>query len=138
MQLLPQDRSTIWYVALVTLLASGLAIGVLLFVLQARGPGGDAEFLVATPQAEDCPSGSGVPVCYRFDVTNTGGGADAMRCLVTPTGEGSAVFTASGTSVYESDGPVAVGDTYSLYTEVEAGDGSSVVERPTVSCQAAG
>jgi hypothetical protein len=136
-QLLPQDRSTIWYVALVTVLAAGLGIGVLLFVLQARGPGGNAEFLVAAPQAVDCPSGSGVPVCYRFDVTNTGGGGGAMRCLVRPLGEGSAVFTASGTSMYESDGPVAVGDTYSLYTEVEAGEGNSIVERPTLACQSA-
>ena len=137
-QLLPQDRSTVWYVALVTVLAAGLAIGVLLFVLQARGPGADAEFLVASPEAVDCPSGSGVPVCYRFDVTNTGGGGGAMRCLVRPIGDGSAVFTASGTGLYESDGPVAVGDTYSLYTEVEAGDGSSVVERPTLACQSVG
>ena len=137
-QLLPRERSTVWYVALVTVLGAGLAIGVLLFVLQARGPGADAEFLVAAPQAVDCPSGSGVPVCYRFDVTNTGGGGGAMRCLVSPLGGGSAVFTASGTSVYESDGPVAVGDTYSLYTEVEAGDGGSVVERPTMACESAG
>jgi hypothetical protein len=137
-QLLPQDRSTIWYVALVTLLAAGLAAGVLLFVLQARGPGARAEFLVDSPQAVDCPTGSGVPVCYRFDVTNTGGGAGALRCLVRPTGGGSAVFTASGTSLYESDGPVAVGDTYSLYTEVEAGDEDTVVERPTMACEGVG
>jgi hypothetical protein len=138
MQLMPQNRSTIWYMALVVMLFGGLAAGVALFVLQARGPVADAEFIVAVPQAVDCPTGSGVPVCYRFDVTNAGGGGDAMRCVVAPTGGGTAVFTASGTSEYQSDGPVAVGDTYSLYTEVEAADGGSVVERPSVGCGTAG
>jgi hypothetical protein len=38
--------------------------------------------------------------------------------------------------VYLSDGPVAVGDTYSLYTEVEAAEGETVVDRPTVGCAA--
>jgi len=134
-QLLPQNRSTIWYMALVVLLVSGLAIGVALFVLQARGPVAESEFTVATAQAVDCPVGSGVPVCYRFDVTNTGGGDGAVRCVVVPADAGSAVFTASGTTVYESDGAVAAGDTYSLYTEVEAEEGESVVEQPAVACQ---
>ena len=119
---------------LVVLLAAGVVFGFALFFLQARGPGADAEFTVAAPQAVDCPAGSGVPVCYRFDVTNTGRGADPVRCLVAPTGDGTATFSASGTNAYQSDGPVAVGDTYSLYTEVEASDGEDVVERPTVGC----
>jgi hypothetical protein len=136
-ELAPQNRSTVGYMALVVLLAAGLAIGVALFILQARGPGSEAEFTVATAQAVDCPAGSGVPVCYRFDVTNTGRGAGPVRCLVAPTGGGSAAFTASGTNAYQSDGPVAVGDTYSLYTEVEAAEGEDVVDRPTVGCRTA-
>ena len=136
-QLLPQNRSTIWYVALVVLLVAGLAIGAALFVLQARGPVADPEFAVAAPQAVDCPVGSGVPVCSRFDVTNTGGGDGAVRCVVVPADGGSAVFTASGNTVYESDGPVTVGDTYSLYTEVQAAEGGTVVEQPEVACQSA-
>ena len=132
-QLLPQNRSTIWYMALVVLLVAGLAIGVALSCC--RGSGRRPEFTVATAQAVDCPVGSGVPVCYRFDVTNTGGGDGAVRCVVVPADAGSAVFTASGTTVYESDGPVAVGDTYSLYTEVEAAEGETVVEQPAVACQ---
>jgi len=134
-ELLPQNRSTLVYVALVVLLIGGLAMGIALFVLQARGPVADAEFTVAAPQAVDCPSGSGVPVCYRFDVTNTGAGVGAVRCGVVSADAGNAVFTASGSSLYESDGPVAVGDTYSLYVEVEATDGKNVVERPSVGCQ---
>jgi hypothetical protein len=137
-QLLPQNRSTVGYLALVVLLVAGLAIGVMLFVLQARGPVATAEFAVAAPQAVDCPAGTASPTCYRFDVANTGGGAAAMRCVVSATGGGSAVFLATGTPTYESDGPVAVGDTYALYTEVEPAADETVAERPTVGCGAAG
>ena len=51
--------------------------------------------------------------------------------------DGSAVFTASGNTEYQSDGPVTVGDTYSLYTEVQAAEGETVVEQPAVACQSA-
>lgn len=138
MQILPQNRSTLWFLALNVLLITGLAAGVALFVLQMRGPVGETEFTVAPPQAVDCPTGSGVPVCYRFDVTNTGGGAGPMRCAVSPADESAAVFTASGSGVYESDGPVAAGDTYALYTEVEAAEGTTIADRPTVACMPSG
>lgn len=135
MQLLPQNRSTVGYLALVTLLFGGVAIGVMLFFLQAQGGSApQAEFAVSAPQAVDCPADSTAPGCYRFDVANTGGGAVAMRCLVSPSVAGTAVFLATGTTVYESDGAVSVGDTYALYTEVEPAEGSTVTESPTVQC----
>ena len=136
-QVLPASRSSLVYVALVTLLAAGLAIGVALFVLQTRAPSTDARFEVAAAQAVDCPLGSGKPVCYRFDVTNAGPGVAPLRCVVVPPTSGTAIFTASGTTVYDSPGPVAVGDVFSLYTEVEA-DEEATVERPSVGCSAVG
>ncbi|MGH2629229.1 MAG: hypothetical protein ACRDHI_01545 [Actinomycetota bacterium] len=136
MQTVPASRSSLVYIALVTLLAAGIAIAVALFVLQTRGPGSDAEFVVAAPEAVDCPVGSGKPVCYRSDVTNAGSGVAPLRCVIAPPASGTAVFTASGTSMYESDGPVAEGDTYSLYTEVEAGEEAEVT-MPTVGCTVA-
>ena len=136
-QLVPQNRSTIGYMALVVLLVAGLAIGVALFVLQTRGPVGSADLLVAPAAPVDCPRGTGAPVCYVFDVTNAGGGAEPMECLVVPAGGGKAIFTASESDLYQSDGPVAVGDTYSLYAEVTPAEGETEVGRPEVVCRAA-
>ena len=69
-QLLPQNRSTIWYMALVVLLVSGLAIGVALFVLQARGPVADPEFTVASPQGPNAR----IPNTSRFSRLRVGQG----------------------------------------------------------------
>jgi hypothetical protein len=134
-QLVPQNRSTIGYMALVVLLVAGLAIGVALFVLQTRGSVGSADLVVAPGTAVDCPDGSGAPVCYVFDVTNAGGGAEPMECIVVAAAGGKATFTASGSELYQSDGPVSVGDTYSLYTEVSPAEGESEVGRPEVLCR---
>jgi hypothetical protein len=137
-QLLPQNRSTLGYLALVTLLFSGIAIGIMLFFLQAQGGSATAaEFAVAAPQAVECPADATAPGCYRFDVANTGGGAVPMRCLLTPADDGTAAFLATGTPLYESDGAVAVGDTYALYTEVEPEGGGTVTQSPTLECAAA-
>jgi hypothetical protein len=136
-QLLPQNRSTLGYLALVTLLFGGMAIGVMLFFLQAQGGSApQVEFAVAAPQAVECPADSTAPGCYRYDVANTGGGAVPMRCLLTPADGSTAAFLATGTAVYESDGAVAVGDTYALYTEVEPAGGGTVTQSPTLECAA--
>ena len=134
-QLVPQNRSTIGYMALVVLLVAGLAIGVALFVLQTRGTVGSADLVVAPGAPVDCPQGTGAPVCYVFDVTNAGGGAEPMECIVVAADGGKAIFTASEVELYQSDGPVAVGDTYSLYTEVTPADGETEVGRPEVVCR---
>jgi hypothetical protein len=60
-----------------------------------------------------------------------------MRCLLTPADDGTAAFLATGTPLYESDGAVAVGDTYALYTEVEPEGGGTVTQSPTLECAAA-
>jgi len=134
-QLVPQNRSTIGYMALVVLLVAGLAIGVALFVLQTRGSVGSAELVVAPAAPVDCPQGSGAPVCYVFDVTNAGGGSEPMECMAVAAEGGRAIFTASKSELYQSDGPIAVGDTYSLYTEVTPADGGTEVGRPEVVCR---
>ena len=134
-QLVPQNRSTIGYMALVVLLVAGLAIGVALFVLQTRGSVGSADLVVAPGTAVDCPQGSGAPVCYVFDVTNAGGGGEPMECIAVAAEGGKAIFTASESELYQSDGPVAVGDTYSLYTEVTPAEGETDVGQPEVICR---
>ena len=135
MELLPQNRSTIGYMALVVLLVAGLAIGLALFAMQARAPLAHADFTVATGEGVECPVGSGVPTCFRFDVTNTGAGAGQLECIVVPTGDGAAVFTASGQDRYLSSGPVPVEATYPLYTEVKPATGETKVEMPAVACR---
>ena len=137
MELLPQNRSTIGYLALVVLLAAGLAIGLALFAMQARAPLAHADFTVATGEGVECPVGSGVPTCFRFDVTNTGPGAGPLECIVAPEGNASAVFTASGEDRYLSAGPVPVEATYPLYTEVKPATGETKVEMPAVACREA-
>lgn len=136
-ELIPQNRSTIGYMALVVLLAAGIAIGLALFALQAHGPMARAEFTVASGEGVDCPVGSGAPTCFRFDVTNTGAGAGRLECIIAPEGEGSAVFTASGENLYLSAGPVPVEATYPMYTEVTQATGQTTVEMPTVACREA-
>lgn len=139
MELFPQNRSTIGYLALVVLLAAGLAIGLALFALQARAPLAHAEFTVAAGEGVECPVGSGAPTCFRFDVMNTGAGAGRLECIVAPQGDGdgSAVFTASGEDRYLSAGAVPVEATYPLYTEVTQTAGSTQVEEPAVACREA-
>lgn len=136
-ELIPQNRSTIGSMALVVLLAAGIAIGLALFALQARGPMAHAEFTVASGEGVDCPVGSGAPTCFRFDVTNTGAGTGRLECIVVPKGDATAAFTASGEDLYLSAGPVPVEATYPLYTEVTQGAGETKVEMPAVICREA-
>jgi hypothetical protein len=136
-ELMPQNRSTLGYLALLVLLAAGIAIGLALFALQARAPLAHAEFTVAEGEGVECPAGSGAPTCFRFDVTNTGAGTGQLECIVVPTGEGSAVFTASGEDRYLSSGPVPAETTYPMYTEVTQAAGETTVEMPAVACREA-
>jgi hypothetical protein len=136
MELMPPNRATVWYTGLVTLLGAGIALGVMLFVMQARGGSSTAAgFAIEAPQAVDCPTEGRSPTCYRFDVTNTGDGEGPMRCAVSQAENASAVFTASGGTTYESE-PVPPGAMYALYVEVEAADGATA-QPPTVGCTAA-
>jgi hypothetical protein len=136
-ELIPQNRSTLGYLALVVLLVAGLAIGLALFALQARGPLAHAEFTVAAGEGVECPVGSGAPTCFRFDVTNTGAGSGQLECIVIPEADATAVFTASGENLYLSAGPVPVEATYPMYAEVTQGPGETKVEMPAVVCQEA-
>jgi hypothetical protein len=135
MQLTPQHGSTVGYLALVVLLFAGIGIGVMLFALQMRGPTGHAEFFVAPPSTEECPTASAASECYRYDVTNVGDGASEMRCVVSPVGDATTRFTSSGTSTYDSPRLVEPDETYAMFVEVETPEGSKEPKgAPTLGC----
>lgn len=135
MQLTPQHGSTVGYLALVVLLFSGIGIGVMLFALQMQGPTGQAEFFVAPPSSEECLTDSTASACYRYDVTNVGDGAGEMRCVVSPVGDATTRFTASGTSTYDSPRIVEPDETYAMFVEVETPEGSKAPEgAPSLGC----
>jgi len=126
------DRSTL---LLTSLLVIGLAAGAVLFVMLWRGPSSAGHFETATPAAVDCPTGSGTPVCYGVEVTNTGEGAQQVRCEVSPGPDTAALFS-NGSGVYVSDAPVEAGGTLQLTVEVSPSQGSTTVSVPSVSCGA--
>ena len=64
---------------LTALLIVALAVGASLFFLLWRGPSSVGRFETAAPVAVDCPSGTGAPVCYDFDITNVGETAQQVR-----------------------------------------------------------
>jgi hypothetical protein len=126
------DRSTM---LLTSLLVIGLAAGTVLFIMLWRGPSSAGRFETAAPVAVDCPSGTGTPVCYGVDVTNTGEEAQQVRCEVAPGPDTAALF-ADGSGVYVSASPVEAGRTIQLTVEVSPSQGSTIVSAPSVSCGA--
>jgi hypothetical protein len=120
-------------VILTALLIVALAVAAVLFFLLWRGPS-VGRFRVAYPVATDCPSGSGAPVCYGADVTNTGSAPQKVLCRVVPAGPSTAVFR-DGDSVYVSAAPIDAGRTITLFVEASPTEGSTLVERPSVSCE---
>jgi hypothetical protein len=126
------DRSTL---LLTSLLVIGLAAGAVLFIMLWRGPSSAGRFETAAPAAIDCPAGTGTPVCYGVDVTNTGEGAQQVRCEVAPGPDTAALF-ANGSGVYVSAAPVEAGNTIQLTVEVSPSQGSTIVSVPSVACGA--
>jgi hypothetical protein len=126
-----RDQATL---VLTALLAIALAAGAVLLVLLMRGSSG-GRFEAAAPAAIDCPSGTGTPVCYGVVVTNVGDTAAQMRCEVSPGPDTAAVFS-NGTDAYIGDVPIEAGRRVRLTVEVSPSEGSNVVSRPTVSCEA--
>lgn len=134
MRLAPANASTVGYLALVVLLFAGVGVGVMLFLLQARGPVGEAEFMVAPASDADCPTSTDAPACLRYDVTNVGSGPATMSCVVVPMGGDAATFTASGSSTYTSPRPVDPDETYPLYVEVDPERGQDIEIDPSMGC----
>ena len=130
------EKATNQAMAILTaLLIAGLAFGAVLFFLLVRGPA-VGRFETATPAAIDCPSGTGAPVCYGVDVTNVGDAARQVRCQVTPGLDTAALF-ANGSDVYVSAAPIEAQSSIKLFVHVSPSQGSKIVSRPTVSCDAA-
>ena len=120
--------------ALTALLIVAITAGAVLFFLLLRGPS-IGRFEVGTPVAVDCPSGTGAPVCYEADVANVGEAAQQVRCQVTPGPDTAALF-ANGDDVYLSSAPIEAGRSIQLFIEVSPSQGSEIVSRPGVSCDA--
>jgi hypothetical protein len=122
------------YTVLVVLLAGLIALGAMLVVLVTGGGRiSSASFEVAAPEAVECPFGSGAPVCYRYNVTNTGDAPSFVRCELTPAGDSTAVF-GNGSTSYESPIEMAATDVYRVYVQIEAGPSGEVTSPPMVGC----
>ena len=134
MHALPPQRG----IASVALLSAGLvaliALTTALSVLVLR-PTAKAKFTVAPLQADTCPSGTHVPVCYKASVTNTGTVSSTMRCDLTP-GPGSQAMFPTDLGTYVSANPIPPGQGLVMVIKVDAPDGVTITE-PTVDCAAA-
>jgi hypothetical protein len=125
-------RSSPAYNVLVVALIGVIAAGAALLFLSTDSTRAGAQFELGPGAPVDCPFGTGSPVCYRFNMSNTGGAEGYVRCLVMPTGDSSAIF-ANGETAYESPIAVKPGEVYRLYTRVDAGASKEIAE-PIVSC----
>jgi hypothetical protein len=131
---LPPQRG----IASISLLSAGLvaliALTTALSVLVLR-PTPKATFTVAPLQADVCPTGTHVPVCYKASVANTGTISATMRCDLTP-GLGSQATFPSGVGAYLSANPIAPGQSLTMTVKVDAPDGVTISE-PSLACSAA-
>jgi hypothetical protein len=125
-------RSNLAYNLLAVLLALGLAAGAALLFLSTNTAPRVAELGVGLPESVDCPFGSGAPVCYRYDLVNSGSASSFVRCEVAASGDTTAVF-GNGETSYEGAGALEAGETWHLYVQVQAGE-KDVVTEPTVGC----
>jgi uncharacterized protein (DUF58 family) len=120
------------YNVLVLVLVAFIALGAMLFALTTGPVRAIPDLKVGISEAVDCPFGSGAPVCFRFPLSNEGRADTAVRCELTPAGDSTAVF-GNGSAEYFSPTEIAAGETWQLYTQVEAGE-SAVVDEPSVAC----
>lgn len=121
---------------LTALLIVAVAAFAILFFLLWQGPSAVGRFETAMPVAVDCPSGTGVPVCYNTDVTNVGETAQQVRCQVMPGPDTAALFD-NGDDVYSSPVPLEPGSSITLLVRVSPSNGATVVSQPSITCEAA-
>ena len=125
-------RTNTTYNMLAMLLVAGLVTGAALLFLTTNAATGTAELTVGLPEPMECPFNSGVPVCYRYDVVNTGTAPAFVRCEVIPAGDTTAVF-GNGETAYEGVDELAAGKGWHLVVQVRAG-ADDVVSEPMVGC----
>jgi hypothetical protein len=126
----PSRSSTVYNVAFGVLVVF-LALGALLFMRLIGNDDGPLDGLViGRPQATDCPVGQRAPLCYQFDVTNTGDSDAAASCAVLADPGMTALFL-NGDVKYVAS--FISGQTISLVTKVDATEGNTV-SAPTVQC----
>ena len=125
-------RSNAAYNALAVLLAAGLALGAALLFLSTNAAPRVAELGVGQAESVECPFGSGAPVCYRYELVNSGSAGAFVRCEVIPGGDTTAVF-GNGETSYEGVTALEPGENWLLYVQVEAGT-TDVVTEPMVGC----
>ena len=127
-------RSNTAYNLLAVLLAVGLVAGAALLFLSTNAAPRVAELGVGQAESVDCPFGSGAPVCYRYELVNSGTASTFVSCEVIPSGDTTAVF-GNGETVYEGVDALEAGEDWLLYVRVEAGE-SDVITEPMVGCGA--
>ncbi len=88
-----RDGSFGYTVAFFALVAGLGVAGSLVYLLVARPVTEEAGVEVSEPVAQDCPVGERAPVCYRFEVTNTGDEVGAFNCQALPPADSLAVFS---------------------------------------------
>lgn len=121
-------------VALLTLVAGLGVAGSLIYLLIARPITASAGVEVSEPTAEGCPVGERAPVCYLFEVTNTGDESGSFSCETQPPADSLAVFQNDESRTVVVLGP---GQRQSLLVKVTPLE-TDTVGTPSVSCDAPG
>lgn len=123
--------STVAFVALVA--ALGVA-GSLVYLLIARPVAESAGVEVSAPTADVCPVGDRAPVCYRFEVENTGDSVGTFDCRTLPPSGSQAVFQNGESRTVLILGPAQVESLFVKVTPLE----TDVVTQPSLNCVANG
>lgn len=127
-------RTTFGYYIGIVLLAAALGVGVsLVTVLITTPDDSGAIYVLSAPQADECPVGERAPVCFRFDITNTGSTGGTASCLTSPAPGTLAVFPNGNAT---ADVLLASGETRQLYVKVIPDEGNEVLA-PSVGCREA-
>jgi hypothetical protein len=114
-------------------LVVGLLAGLSLFLLLATRPQSNQTSVeVSQGVGTPCAVGGHATSCFRFSVTNTGGGPAFATCQVTAATGTEATF-GDGTSVTPVN--LLEGETRELIVSVVASD-SSTVAKPSMTCSA--
>ena len=129
--MLPPERTSPAFLAVLGLLIAAVVVGAMLVLLLAtRRPSAEIRFEVGQPVGTQCPQGTGAPACFRFEVRNMGGGDAVAVCTVDP---------APGTqAAFEGDASVLKvlvpsGQTQAISVHVNPIGGDSV-SAPAVAC----
>jgi hypothetical protein len=121
-------------VAFVALVASLGVAGSLVYLLIARPVAESTGVEVSAPTADVCPVGDRAPVCYRFEVENTGDAVGTFDCRTLPPSGSQAVFQNGESRTVLILGPAQVESLFVKVTPLE----TDVVTQPSMDCVANG